>query len=298
MPVFDTPDPILATIELSVGTVRIAASERTDTHVRVRPGDRADFRDVVTAAAVVVGYRDGELVVSVANPSGLPPGGGNVRVDIELPAGSEVQGDAMAADFIGEGRLGECRITTACGHLRFAETGPLYLNSLLGNVTVERVRGDLDAVAECGDVRIAAVDGAVRLHRTRGATYLGEVGGETSVSALSGQVRVGRAHGALDVRTTQGDIRIDEARQGPLVLETVSGALDVAIAGGAGTRLDLDSRSGTVYRSLELLDGMSADCGGPAVEVYARTDSGDIVIRRAALAPGEETPKTGGEQSS
>jgi DUF4097 and DUF4098 domain-containing protein YvlB len=292
MPVFDTPDPILATIELSVGTVRVVASDRTDTTVHVRPGDRSDFRDVVTAAAAVVDYADGELVVSVANPRGLPHGGGTVSVDIEVPTGSSVHGDALAADFHCEGRTGECRITTDCGHLHFSRTGPLYLSSLLGNVTVERVFGDVEAVIECGDVRIDAVDGTVRLSRTRGATNIGEVVGAMHVSAQSGDLHIGRAHAAVEARTTQGDIRVVEAVRGPLALETVSGGLEIGIAGGVGARLDLDSHSGTVYRSLELLDALAAQptAADKAVEVHARTGTGDIVVRRAALDLDEESP--------
>ncbi|KUN90533.1 DUF4097 family beta strand repeat-containing protein [Streptomyces resistomycificus] len=288
MPVFDTPEPILVTIELGVGTVHVVASDRTDTTVHVRPGDRADFGDVVTAAEAVVDYADGELLVSVGRPQGLPRGGGSVIVDIEVPTGSGVQGDALAADFSCEGRVGECHITTACGHLRFARTGSLYLSSLLGNVTAQHVSGDVEAVTECGDVTLHTVEGTVRLTRTLGATHLGEVAGATHVSAHSGQVRIGRAHAAVEARTVQGDIRIDEALRGPLALESEAGGLDVAIADGAGARLDLDSASGTVYRSLDLLDTLAAVPPAAAtrmVEVRARTRTGDIVLRRAALAP-------------
>ena len=39
MPTFETPEPISVSLELGVGDVRIAASERTDTVVEVRPSD-------------------------------------------------------------------------------------------------------------------------------------------------------------------------------------------------------------------------------------------------------------------
>ena len=39
LPAFATPDPIAVSIELSVGDVRVVASDRADTVVQVRPSD-------------------------------------------------------------------------------------------------------------------------------------------------------------------------------------------------------------------------------------------------------------------
>jgi hypothetical protein len=139
---FDTPDPILATVGRGLGHVRIAARDRAGTTVvDVRPSDRSDPCDVATAAQARVSYAAGELVVSVPKAQDLP-GSGAVIVDIKVPDGSRVHADALAADFHSAGRLGECRITTGCGHIRLAHTGPLHLSVVLGNVTVERAVGD------------------------------------------------------------------------------------------------------------------------------------------------------------
>ncbi|MFE0522509.1 DUF4097 domain-containing protein [Streptomyces sp. NPDC058954] len=291
MQVFDTPEPILATIEVNVGEVRITAGDRTDTTVDVAPADRADFRDVVTAAEAVVTCDGKELLVSVPRAGDLPRGGGSVSVAIEVPAGSAVHGNALAADFHGTGWLGECRIVVDCGHVRLDRTGPLHLNSLLGNVTVVRVAGDLEAVAESGDVRIGTVEGRTRLSRTQGTTHLGEVVGDAHVSVRSGDVRIGRAHAAVDIRAGQADIGVDEAVRGPLVLESESGTMEIGIVDGVAARLDLASRSGTVYRSLDLLDGAAPPArADKAVEVRARTGTGDIVVRRAVFDTDEEPP--------
>ncbi|MFL5996681.1 MAG: DUF4097 family beta strand repeat-containing protein [Streptomyces sp.] len=291
MQVFDTPEPILATIELNVGDVRITAGDRTDTTVDVLPADRADFRDLVTAAEAVVTCDGAELLVSFPRAGDLPRGGGAVSVAIEVPAGSAVHGKALAADFHGTGRLGECRIAVDCGHIRLDRTGSLHLNSLLGNVTVVRVSGDVEAVAESGDVRIGTVEGTTRLTRTQGSTHLGEVVGDAHVSVRSGELRIGRAHAAVGVRAEQADIGVDEAVRGPLALEAEAGTMEIGIADGLGARLDIRARSGTVYRSLDLLDATAllADAD-KAVEVRARTGTGDIVVRRAAPDADEEPP--------
>lgn len=290
MPVFDTPEPIIVTIDLNVGNVWIAASDRTDTTVDVRPSDHSDPCDVATAEQARIGYTAGELVVSAPKAPGFPRGGGAVIINIKLPTASQLHGDALAADFHIRGRVGECRLTTDCGHIQLDETGALHLTSVLGNVTVERAFGDVEAFAECGDVRIRVVDGSVQLNRTKGDTRIGEVTGNVHVYADSGDLYIGRAHAGVEARASQGAIRIDETVRGPLVLETASGRLELGIAAGTTARLDVSSHVGTVYRSLDLLDveTLTPTKAEEVVHVQAHTIIGDIVVRRASFDLDEE----------
>ena len=46
MPTFETPEPITATIDVTVGDVRISAGDRSDTVVDVRPSDASNDEDV------------------------------------------------------------------------------------------------------------------------------------------------------------------------------------------------------------------------------------------------------------
>jgi hypothetical protein len=289
MPEFDTPQPILATVELNVGSVRIAASDRTDTVVQVRPGDRSDPCDVATAQQARIVFASGQLVVAAPKPRGFPRGGGAVVIDIELPSGSRVRGDALAADFHCVGRLGECRLSTDCGHIELEEAGPLHLTTILGNVTVGHAVGDVEAFAEGGDVRIRVVDGTVQLNRTKGNARIGEAKGDVHAYADSGDLHIGTAHASVEARASQGDIRVDETVRGPLVLETASGKLEVGIAVGMPTLLDLDSHVGTVYRSLELLDPEAQSDDADAVRIHAHTIIGDIVVRRATQTQNDES---------
>ncbi|MET7303398.1 hypothetical protein [Embleya sp. NPDC005575] len=57
MPAFETPEPILATVEPTVGTRRISASDRTDPVVDIRPGDASHRADVQAAEQTSVDYR-------------------------------------------------------------------------------------------------------------------------------------------------------------------------------------------------------------------------------------------------
>ena len=59
MPTFDTPEPISVSLELGVGEVRIAASDRDDTVVEVRPSDPTNSDDVSAAERTRVEYAEG-----------------------------------------------------------------------------------------------------------------------------------------------------------------------------------------------------------------------------------------------
>ncbi|WP_208878385.1 DUF4097 family beta strand repeat-containing protein [Streptomyces armeniacus] len=282
MHIFDTPAPIRAVLEIGLGDAWIIAGERDHTHVGVHPSDPCDPRDVTTAERTRVEYAHGRLLVMSPRPSGSIGTGGAVTAVIELPAGSSLHGHAAAADFRCEGRLGDCRLTSDYGHIRLDSTDALRLTADFGDVTVERARGPVDIAAHSGELCVREIDGDAVVRRTRGSTWIGEITGELCVQASDGPVSVGRAHAAVEARTGRGDIRIQEAVRGPVLVDTASGEVDIGIAEGAPSHLDATSERGTVYRSLDTFQA-TAGAAADAVRVRARSVSGDIVVRRSAL---------------
>lgn len=288
MPTYDfhTRGPILVTVNLDIGAVRATAGDRPGVTVSVRPRNRHDPCDMATARAARVRCTAHELSITAPRCRDQA-GSGAVLVDIRVPAGCQMHGTALVADFHCEGELGECRIVTGCGHVRLGRSGPVYVSSALGNVIADRVAGDLEAVAGCGDIAVRQIDGAVDINRGTGGVRIGTALGDVRVYADSGDLSIDRAHGAVEARAAQGDIRVGRALRGPLVLETASGTLDVGIPDGLGASLDLDSHVGTVYRTLEFVEsGAEAltgnDGDGTTVKVTARTIIGDILIRRTS----------------
>ena len=106
MPNYETPEPISLTLELGVGNVRIAASDRTDTVVEVRPSDEADESDVKAAQQVRADYANGMLRVTGPKPGtfDFSRKTRSVDVTIELPSGSQVSAQVLAGDFRCAGR--------------------------------------------------------------------------------------------------------------------------------------------------------------------------------------------------
>ncbi|MGW5328681.1 DUF4097 family beta strand repeat-containing protein [Streptomyces sp. NPDC004014] len=278
MPTFDTPAPVRVVLSLVFGRVRVVASDRADTTVEAFPRDAEDHVDVRTAEQLRIDYADGRLLVHVPETDG---NGGAVVVVIAVPAGSSLQGRAMAADFVGVGRLGECRLSTGLGHISLERTGSLRLTASLGDITVDSAAGSVEATAERGDVRLGHVEGRATVScSSEGDAVLGEVHGVARLHAERGDIRIRRAHAGVEARTSRGDVDLGKVVRGSVVADTTFGNIRIGVAEASGARLVLDSAAGTVYTSLSLLDtDGSAD---EVVHVHARTVIGDIVVERSA----------------
>lgn len=279
MPVFATPEPIFVTIELSIGDARIIASDRTDTVVEVRPGDDSNAADIRAAEQTRVEYSSGRLLVKTPKQRTFIGRGSSVEVTIEVPAGSNVQGDTGLGEFGCEGRLGECRLKTAMGGIRLEHTGAAHLKTSYGSITVDRGVGDADVTTGSGEVRIGQIDGAAVIKNSNGDTTVGEVTGDLRVKAANGRISIERAHASVTAKTANGNIRIGEVIRGAIVLETAAGELEVGIREGATAWLDLSSQYGRVRSSLD--ETSSPGQSEATVEVRARTSIGDITIRRS-----------------
>ena len=281
MPTFDTPEPISVSIALVVGDVRIIASDRSDTVVAVSPTDSSNESDVKAADRTRVEYSHGRLLIKAPKhwKHYTPFGGGeSLDVTIELPSDSHVEGEAPMADFRCDGRLGECRLSTATGNIRLDHTGPLNLNTGTGSVTVDRAVGRTE-VTGAGDIRIREIDGSAVIKNLNGDTWVGEITGDLRCKAANGDITVDRADAAIGAKTANGDVRFGNVARGSVGLETGFGELEVGIREGTSALLDVRSKFGSVRNSLAASDG--PDSSHQTVEVRARTSYGDILVHRS-----------------
>ncbi|MEU4312457.1 DUF4097 family beta strand repeat-containing protein [Nocardia sp. NPDC024068] len=280
MPKYDTPEPISVTIELGFGHVRLAASDRTDTVVEVRPTDESDDSDVKAASQVRVDYTNGVLRVTgprrridFSNKSRA------VDVDIELPSGSRVSADLQAGDVRGTGLLGQCGLETSAGNVRLDRTGPLRVKTAAGHVTAETVTGDAEISTGSGKVRLGEVRGVAEVKNSNGETVIGAVTGEARVRAANGDIRIERAGADVHAKSSNGGIRLDEVVRGSVEIETAMGDLEIGIAEGTAAWLSVNTKFGAV-RNL-LTDAAGPEKSDETVEVRGRTSFGDITVQRS-----------------
>ena len=281
MPKFETPEPISVTLELSVGEVRMTASDRTDTVVEVRPSDEADESDVKAAQQVRVDHTDGILQVTgpKARVFDFSRKTRSVDVAIELPSGSAVSAEMQAGDFRCAGRLGECGFKTSVGNVRLDRTGPLRLHTGAGHITAGDIAGDAEISAGTGRIQIGDVEGSAVVKNSNGDTTIGAVTGDVRVRAANGAISVDRAGAGVDAKSSNGSIRLGEVARGSVVLETANGDLEIGIAEGTTAWLQVNTGFGQVRN---LLDEAAPPAeSDETVEVRGRTSYGDITIRRS-----------------
>lgn len=282
MPTFETPEPISVDVELGVGDIRVAASDRTDTVVDVRPSDPAKKGDVIAAEQTRIEYAGGRLLIKA--PKGWRQyswrgGYESIDVEIALPAGSRVDAEAGVAALRCTGRLGECRYKTGAGEISVDQAGSVQLRTGAGDVTVDRVAGRAEISMGSGVLQVGGVDGAAIVKNSNGDTWIGEVAGELRANASNGKITVDRPRGAAVAKTANGDIRLGTVTHGEIVAETGFGKVDIGVGDGVAAWLELKTSFGNVRNELEATDGPAS--GEDAVEVRARTGYGDITVHRS-----------------
>jgi Putative adhesin len=298
MPVFDTPEPITADIDI-VGRVQVTASDRADTAVEVLPADPADEASVQAAEQTTVEFSGGRLLVKrprLGPLASLIGPRGSVKVTVGLPAGSHVKASSLAGITI-TGPLGEAILHSSIGDLQVEEASRLEANAAIGSITVDRVAGPAEVTTSNGTIRIGTLEGAATLEsangsitvdRTAGALQvksansditLRETAGVVQVKSANSSITIGRSLAGITARTAWGRIRIDEVVSGTVHLETGRGDVSIGIAEGTAAWLDLHSKSGVVRSDLDAADG--PETSDTVAEIRVHTDRGDIDIHRS-----------------
>jgi hypothetical protein len=280
MPAFDTPDPIAVTIELSVGDVRITASDRTDTVVQVQPTDESQEQDKRIAEQTKVEQTPTGLLIRAPRQRGLGLFGkpGSIDLTIELPSGSGLHAGSAVAAFRAAGRLGTCRIKTSAGDIELEETGPLDVQTGAGAVSVTRITGDTEVSTGTGRIRLGEIEGSAVIKNSNGDTRVEAVTGDLHMSASNGDLAVGRADGSVNAKTASGEIRIGEVSHGTVGAKTAFGEIEIGVRPGAVAELDVYTNFGNVHNHMDQCMPEPTD---DIVKVRARTSYGDIVIRHA-----------------
>jgi DUF4097 and DUF4098 domain-containing protein YvlB len=263
MTTFDTPTPIDVRIDLSGGAVRVRAGSRSDTVVDVRPRNDRSTGDIQLAEQTRVEYADGRLTVSAPRRQRLLFFGGmpSVEIDVSVPEGSRVDVSATASDVDCEGRLGEVRIDSKYGDIRIESSSGARVHTSAGDVTISTVEGAAEASTSYGEIRIGRAVGDLRL------------------DSACGDITVDSALASVGAKTKYGQVRVHEAVQGSLDLETSYGTVEAGIREGTATWLDVAASSGRV-RNL-LTPSAGPEGSEDSLHVRARTAYGNIVIRRA-----------------
>ena len=168
---------------------------------------------------------------------------------------------STAGDVDCEGRLGDVRIDTRYGDIRIDRSTAARIHTSAGEISISDAEGPAEASTSYGEIRIGRASGDLRL------------------DSACGDITVDCALASVGARTKYGQVRVHEAVQGSLDLETAYGTVEAGIREGTAAWLDVASASGRVRNLLTESDGPAES--EDSLRVRARTAYGNIVIRRA-----------------
>ncbi|MGW0434891.1 DUF4097 family beta strand repeat-containing protein [Micromonospora sp. NPDC003197] len=281
MPTFDTPQPISVTLSLSmvVANVQVIASDRVDTNVDVQPIDPTSKADLKVAEQTRVEYANGRLTIKAPKLGSLFTRTGGIDVTLELPSGSQIEGETGMGDLRCAGRLAECQLKNGYGKIRIDQAGAVKLHSGSGDVIVEHIAGNAEVTNSNGAIRLGRIDGPATVKNSNGDSWIGEVAGELRLRSANGGITVDRAHANVTATTANGSVRLGEVVRGTVTLESAAGSLEVGVRNGTAAWLDLKTIAGRVRNELESSTGPGD--AGDTVEIRARTSVGSITVRRS-----------------
>jgi hypothetical protein len=276
MPTFATPGPIAATVQVAGAQVRVTASDRTDTVVRVEPINEASRSDVKVANKTRVDFAGGRLSVKTTVAGDKF---GSVAITIDLPTGSSLVAYLAHSGVHADGAFGDCELHMASGRVQLDRINALQANIASGEVAIGRIAGQANLDGAAFALRIGEVEGTVGLSSAGGRAWVGHASSDLELSSGSGGIDVDRADGSVTATTASGAIRVGRMRSGQAKLMNGSGNIEVGISEDSAAYIDVNSERGSVRNSVPALQ---TDASDAKVTVHARTRHGDITIQRAA----------------
>ena len=183
-----------------------------------------------------------------------------------LPADASKGRDVKAAE--------QTKVEYADGVLRITAAAK---NQILGSsgsveVTVQLPAGSrVEAKAAGAEFRVVGRLGDVVFESAQSRIKIDEVA-SARLTVSDGDVEIGRLGGPAEIGVSRGDIRIDEAVRGKVVLRTLSGDISVGAAAGVSASLDAGTDHGRVTNALK-------NDGATELDLHATTAQGDITAR-------------------
>ncbi|MEV7123566.1 DUF4097 family beta strand repeat-containing protein [Kitasatospora griseola] len=185
-----------------------------------------------------------------------------------LPANPSKSRDVKAAELTEVAFTdGVLRIVTAdANHRLIGPTGALEVTVQLpsgSRIEAKAADADLRGVGRLGEVTFESARGPVKVDEAAGGRFV----------LQDGSIEVGRLTGSARLDTQRGDLTVNEAVRGDLVLTTMSGSITVGAARGVSASLDAGTSYGRIHNALRNADDV------PAVTIRATTSNGDITAR-------------------
>ena len=178
---------------------------------------------------------------------------GQSRIELGCPVGTDVVIGASSGSVRCTGRLGRVAITTASGAIDIEDAASIDVRTQSSSVTIGRCRDTCAVVTKSGRVRI---DDAA----------------EVTATTTSGRIEIGSASDVM-IRSAAGKVRVRASGEGRILVQTVSGSVEITVPRAADPVINLTSRTGSIATDRPT----PTQAGAGALDV--ETVSGSITVR-------------------
>lgn len=166
----------------------------------------------------------------------------------------------------------------------------LELRTSGGDITIDRLQGDVVARTSGGDVRIGDVDGHVDGKTSGGDVRIGSAQ-DTVAKTSGGGIRIGAAQGDVSATTSGGNIQTDRVA-GDMVAKTSGGSIRIRGAHGA---VQANTSGGSIEAEFVAQPGAPSELrtSGGSVTVYLPEDIAlDVDARTSGGSVSTDFPVT------
>ncbi|GLZ36298.1 hypothetical protein Lesp02_84850 [Lentzea sp. NBRC 105346] len=167
---------------------------------------------------------------------------------------------------------------------------PVDLSSATANITASGLSSRLKVFTSQSETALANLSGPVQIESSHGRVEAITVSGPIVVKAIVADVVIADATGSVRAETSNGSIALDARPQAGahLQLASNSGPVRIGLTGLTNTKVHLESRTGAISSQFDEVSAIERDklsiaketFGTPLVDVWVRTDSGDIALLR------------------
>ena len=202
---------------------------------------------VVSERRTDVVVRGAQHTVDTASNEVTVDGGDSGRVAIRCPEGSHVVVGAASGRVVLEGVFGDVRVTTSSGRVEIGSAASVDVRSASGGVAVDECTGECRCVSKSGRIEVGRA-GALVADSASGRVVAEHVGGAV-VHTGTGRVRVGvDASAPVVVRSVSGAVEIDlpRGRAPQARLVSTSGRIQSECSSGADGEIDVETVSGRI----------------------------------------------------
>ena len=295
---FPLPLPLAAQEEHDAERATGEYETRIDTTIAF---DRRGVVDLslVSGEIVVTGWTRDQVKILASSERGV------IRLDA-TPSRIELSVRAR------RGRMGDTRY-----ELSVPVGARVLMRSVSGALSVQRVRGEVEAHSVSGDIVITEAASRIEFESVSGSVRGSGLAGDVRGDVISGDLTLTGVTGEIDVESVSGEVAVRGVRSKRVKVETVSGEVDYEGSADPGGRYEFTSHSGDVRLilpenagavvSVETFSGeidsefpmilqpgerragggehgrrFEFTFGGGGAQISAETFSGDIIIERGS----------------